>query len=316
MSEHDYATAGTTLDQKVRPTARDREFTVRVRTQREIVFRRFLKHRAAVVSTVVFLLVVLFAFVGPLLWSQAYTTMSNDIEVGPSGTHPFGTDSNGYDMFADVMHGAARTLEIAVSVAVVSTILGAVYGAVAGYYRGWVDSLMMRIADLILTIPAIVMAIIVSDKFSASIASAWYFLALILAALFWPACARIVRAQVLSLREKEFIEAARALGAKDGRIIFRHLVPNCLGSIIVVLTLTVANTVLVETALSFLGFGVQPPDTSLGTLVSNGKTAIQDGYPWLFYFPALFIILIVLTINFIGDGLRDAFDPQQTRVRA
>jgi ABC-type dipeptide/oligopeptide/nickel transport system permease subunit len=309
-------TLGADFGQYARATGADREFTVTVRTQRQIVVSRFLKHRAAVVSSVVFLLVVLFAFVGPLLWGQQYNIMTNDIEVAPSGTHPFGTDSNGYDLFADVMHGTARTLEIAVSVAVASTLIGTIYGAIAGYYRGWVDTLMMRFADLILTIPALVFAIIVSDKFSANIASAWYFLAFILAALFWPICARIVRAQVLSLREKEFVEAARALGGRDGRIIFRHIVPNCMGSIIVVLTLTVANTVLVETALSFLGFGVRLPDTSLGTLVSNGQTAIQDGFPWLFYFPALFIILIVLSINFIGDGLRDAFDPQQTRVRA
>ncbi len=310
------ASLGAESDRFARAVGGNREFAVTVRTQRQIVVSRFLKHRAAVASSAVFLVVVLFAFVGPLLWHQQYNIMTNDIEVPPSGTHPFGTDSNGYDLFADVMHGAARTLEIAVSVAVASTAIGTIYGAVAGYYRGWIDTLMMRFADLILTIPALVFAIIVSDKFSASIASAWYFLAFILAALFWPICARIVRAQVLSLREKEFVEAARALGGKDGRIIFRHIVPNCMGSIIVVLTLTVANTVLVETALSFLGFGVRLPDTSLGTLVSSGQTAIQDGFPWLFYFPALFIVLIVLSINFIGDGLRDAFDPQQTRVRA
>jgi peptide/nickel transport system permease protein len=296
--------------------APDREFTVKVRTQREIVFRRFLEHRAAVFSSIVLLIVVVFAFVGPLLWGTSYTTMTNDIEVAPSGTHPFGTDSNGYDLFAGVMHGTARTLEIAFTVAIGSTLIGTVYGAVSGYYRGTTDTLLMRFADLILTIPALVFAILVSDKFSASISGAWYFLAFILVALLWPGCARVVRAQVLSLREKEFVEAARALGAGDLRIIFRHIVPNTVGSIIVVGTLTVAGTVLTETALSFLGFGVRPPDTSLGVLVSNGQTAIQDGYPWLFYFPGVFIIIIVLTVNFIGDGLRDAFDPQQTRVRA
>jgi peptide/nickel transport system permease protein len=296
--------------------APDREFTVKVRTQREIVFRRFLEHRAAVISSVVLLLVVVFAFVGPLLWSTSFTTMTNDIEVSPSGSHPFGTDSNGYDLFAGVMHGTGRTLEIALTVAAASTLFGTVYGAVSGFYRGWVDTLLMRFADLILTIPALVFAILVSDKFNAAIAGAWYFLAFILAALLWPACARVVRAQVLSLREKEFVEAARALGASDRRIIFRHIVPNTIGSVIVVATLTVAGTVLIETALSFLGFGVRPPDTSLGTLVSSGQTAISDGFPWLFYFPGLFIIVIVLTVNFIGDGLRDAFDPQQTRVRA
>jgi peptide/nickel transport system permease protein len=298
------------------PVSADREFTVKVRTQREIVFRRFLEHRAAVASAIVLLLVVLFAFIGPLFWSTSFRLMTNDIQVGPSPSHPFGTDNSGYDLLSGTMHGTARSLEIALTVAIASAFFGTVYGAISGYYRGWLDSLMMRFADLVLTIPALVCAIIISDKFSASVSSSWYFLAFILAALFWPGCARIVRAQVLSLREKEFVEAARALGASDRRIIFRHIVPNCLGSIIVVLTLTVAGTVLTETALSYLGFGVKPPDTSLGVLVSSGQTAIQDGFPWLFYFPGAFIILIVLTINFIGDGLRDAFDPQQTRVRA
>jgi len=176
--------------------------------------------------------------------------------------------------------------------------------------------LMMRFADLVLTLPALVFAIIITDKFSGNVAGKWYFLGAILAVLFWPSCARVVRSQVLSLREKEFVEAARALGGSDRRIIFRHILPNTMGSIFVIATLTVAGTVLVETALSFLNFGIKPPDTSLGLLVENGKTAIQDGYPWLFYIPGIFIVLIVLSINFIGDGLRDAFDPQQTRVRA
>ena len=298
------------------PAAVEREFSVKVRTQREIVFSRYLEHRGAVISTVVLFLLVLFAFFGPLFWHTPYTEMTNDIQVGPSGTHPFGTDSNGYDLFSQVMHGTQRTLEIAVSVSLVSTSIGAAYGAVAGFYRGWVDTVMMRFADLVLTLPALVFAIIITDKASPTVAGQWYFLAGILAALFWPSCARVVRSQVLSLREKEFVEAARALGGSDRRIIFRHILPNTLGSIFVIATLTVAGTVLVETALSFLNFGIKPPDTSLGLLVENGKTAIQDGYPWLFYIPGIFIVLIVLSINFIGDGLRDAFDPQQTRVRA
>ena len=298
------------------PAAVEREFTVKVRTQREIVFHRYLEHRAAVASTVVLLLLVLVAFIAPLFWTTPYTTMTNDIQVAPSAAHPFGTDSNGYDLFSQVLHGTQRTLEIAVSVSLISTTFGAVYGAVAGFYRGWVDTIMMRFADLVLTLPALVFAIIITDKFSGNVAGKWYFLALILIVLGWPACARVVRSQVLSLREKEFVEAARALGASDRRIIFRHILPNTIGSIFVIATLTVAGTVLVETALSFLGFGIKPPDTSLGLLVENGKTAIQDGYPWLFYIPGIFIVLIVLSINFIGDGLRDAFDPQQTRVRA
>jgi peptide/nickel transport system permease protein len=170
---------------------------------------------------------------------------------------------------------------------------------------------MMRIADLILVLPLIAVAAVLGHNFGGT----WWLIALVIAGLSWAYVSRVARGVVLSLREKEFIEAARALGAGDARIIFRHLVPNALGAIIVNATLLVAVAILTETALSYLGFGVRPPDTSLGLLVSQAQTAVQTR-PWLFYFPGLFIILIALTINFIGDGLRDAFDPQQKRVRA
>jgi peptide/nickel transport system permease protein len=167
---------------------------------------------------------------------------------------------------------------------------------------------------LFLTFPIIAVAAVLGYQVGPS-ASGWLFIAVVIAALTWPYVARIVRGVVLSLREKEFVEAARALGATNTRIIFRHLLPNALGPIIVTVTVLVALAILTETALSFLGFGVQAPDTSLGLLVNTGQTAV-DTRPWLFYFPGLFIILIALTVNFIGDGLRDAFDPTQTRVRA
>jgi peptide/nickel transport system permease protein len=196
----------------------------------------------------------------------------------------------------------------------VSTIIGSIYGAIAGFYRGWADSVMMRVVDLFLTFPIIAIAAVLGFKYGNK-ASGWFYIAAIISALTWPYVSRIMRGVVLSLREKEFVEAARALGASDSRIIFRHLLPNAAGPIIVTVTVQVALAILTETALSFIGFGVQFPDTSLGLLVTNAQTAV-DTRPWLFYFPGAFIILIVLAINFVGDGMRDAFDPAQTRVRA
>jgi peptide/nickel transport system permease protein len=189
-------------------------------------------------------------------------------------------------------------------------LVGAIWGAIAGFYRGVVDAIMMRIADLVLTLPLFAIALVISSRTGGS----WYWIAIVIAGLTWAYVSRVVRSSVLALREKEFIEAARALGASDARIIFRHLLPNALGPIIVNATILVATGILTETALSFLGFGVQPPDTSLGLLVSQAQTAV-DTRPWLFYIPGAFIIAIALTINFIGDGLRDAFDPRQQRVR-
>lgn len=275
--------------------------------------RRFLQHRLAVVSLFVLIAVVLLAFVGGPLWHYSYTDITPDNSVPPSGTHPFGTDNLGYDEFARVLRGTQRSLEIAFSVAVLATLLGTIWGAVAGYYRGWLDTLMMRIADLFLTIPILAAGALLSHHFQSA---GWWALALVIAGLAWPAVARIVRGQTLSLREKEYVEAGRSMGAKDGRIIFRHILPNVVGQIIVVVTIQIAFAILLESSLSYLGFGVQPPDTSLGTLISTAQTALQGGQWWLFYFPGIMIILISLSVNFIGDGLRDAFDPSQQRVRA
>ncbi|WP_406130003.1 ABC transporter permease [Streptomyces sp. NBC_00989] len=288
----------------------DHEFTVRQRTQTQLVLRRFVRHRAAMVSLVVFVLILLWAFIGPHLWHYSYEKYTDDNSKPPSLKHPFGTDSSGYDGYAQVMRGTQTSLKIAIMIALGSTLLGAIWGAVAGFYRGIVDAVMMRIADLVLTLPLFAIALVISSRTGGS----WYWIAIVIAGLTWAYVARVVRSSVLSLREKEFIEAARALGASDTRIIFRHLLPNALGPIIVNATILVATGILTETALSFLGFGVQPPDTSLGLLVSQAQTAV-DTRPWLFYIPGAFIIAIALTINFIGDGLRDAFDPRQQRVR-
>jgi peptide/nickel transport system permease protein len=306
--------AGGEQSQLSAPPPVEREFTVEQRSQARLIFRRFLHHRLAVASAVVLLALFLLAFVGGHFWHYHYNIFTNDLSQSPSWKHPFGTDSSGFDLFSQVLRGTQRSLEIALFVAIVSTVVGSIYGAIAGFYRGTADFLMMRLVDLLLTFPIIAIAAVLGDKYG-SRASGWIFIAIIIAALTWPYVARIIRGVVLSLREKEFVEAARALGASDRRIIFRHLLPNAAGTIIVTVTVLVATAILTETALSFIGFGVQYPDTSLGLLVSNAQTAV-DTRPWLFYFPGAFIILIALTINFIGDGLRDAFDPAQNRVRA
>jgi peptide/nickel transport system permease protein len=288
----------------------DREFTVEQLSQFQLVRRRFFQHRLAVVSLIVLLAVFVLAFVVGLLWKYDPGQLTPDNSAPPSLDHPFGTDAVGKDQFAQVMRGTRISLQISVLVAVLAAIVGTLWGAVAGYFGGQVDNVMMRITDLILTLPLIAVAAVLAHFFGGT----WYLVALVIAGLSWAYVSRVVRSVVLSLREKEFIEAARALGASDARIIFRHLIPNSLGSIIVNTTLLVATAILTETALSYLGFGVTAPDTSLGLLISEAQTALTTR-PWLFYFPGLFIILIALTINFIGDGLRDALDPQQRKVR-
>ncbi|MBX5447115.1 MAG: ABC transporter permease [Acidothermus cellulolyticus] len=305
---------GAPLDRGPATEPGEYEFTVRARSQWQLVLRRFFQHRLAVVSLGVFVAIVLFAFVGGALWHYSYQQFTNDYSAPPSLKHPFGTDAASHDTFAQVLRGTQRSLEIALFVAVASTAFGTVYGAIAGFFRGLLDAAMMRLVDLFLTFPLLAVAAILGDQLGPK-ANGWLWIALVISALTWPYVSRVVRGVALSIREKEYIEAARALGASNGRIILRHVIPNVMGPVIVTVTILVAAAILTETALSFVGFGVQAPDTSLGLLVSQNQTAIETR-PWLFYFPGVFIILIALTINFIGDGLRDAFDPTQRRVRA
>lgn len=311
----------------------EREFTVKAMTQRQLVTRRFLRHRGAISGLLVFGFVVLLAFssIGALgipgWWDQSYSAAGSvtnggkmTLDVFPSfidgdgvqlGKHPFGQDDVGRDYFATTMRGAQISLMIAVVVGLVATALGTMIGALSGFFRGWVESVLMRLTDVFLTIPLLVIAAVVGQMNGGGP----IILALMLGLLVWMSLARLVRGEFLSLREKEFVEAARAMGASSWRIIFKHILPNAYGTIIVNATLTIASAILLETAVSFLGFGVQNPDTSLGKLISDYQNAFLVR-PWLFWWPGLFIIAIALSVNFIGDGLRDAFDPKQTRVRA
>jgi peptide/nickel transport system permease protein len=287
--------------------------TTKERSQLELVVRRFLRHRLAMASLVVLLLVVAFAFLGPLVWPYDHTIQREiPSSVPPSVDHPFGTTSAGHDMLGLVMRGTQQSLKVAMTVALMTAVLAGLWGAIAGLLRNWVDGLMMRIVDVILVIPLLALVAAVAGNVRGG--TTWFAVALILGFFTWPIYSRVVRGVVLSLREQEFIEAARAMGASDTRIVLRHLLPNVTGPIIVTITIVAAVAILVEAALSFIGLGIQPPDTSLGLQVNQALTAISTR-PWLFYPPGVIIVIIALTINFIGDGMRDALDPRQTMVR-
>ena len=286
-----------------------------VRSQWTYARMRFFRHRLAVVSLVILVLICLVGVFAPEIAPYSYdqidlanTTRSPTLQ----GWHLFGTDQLGRDSLSRVIFGIRTSLWVAVFVALLSTAIGTAIGALAGYYSGRVDNLLMRFTDLILTLPGLAVLLTASVFFGSGDPLK---IGLILAFLFWTAVARIVRGLFLSLREKEFVEAAKAAGAGDLRIIVRHMLPNCLGPIIVNATLVVAAAILVEAALSFLGFGIQPPHAALGKLISDGQGEGFDLW-WLVTFPGLVIVIIALCINFVGDGLRDAFDPTQRRVRA
>ncbi len=253
----------------------DQELRVAQRSQTQLVARRFRRHRLAMVSLVVLLALVLLAFVGGWLWKYSVADLTADESVPPSWDHPFGTDAAGHDTFAQVLRGTQISIGIAVLGALVATAVGTVWGATAGYYGGRLDTAMMRIADLVLTLPFLAVAAVLGHNLGGS----WWLIAAVIAGLYWAYVARVARGVVLSLREKEFVEAARAIGAGDARIIFRHLVPNAFGSIIVNATVLVAIAILLETALSYLGFGVRPPDTSLGS--AGQRRADRGGHPAL-----------------------------------
>jgi peptide/nickel transport system permease protein len=224
------------------------------------------------------------------------------------GAHPFGQDDVGRDYFALTMRGTQRSLTIALLAGLVSTLVGIALGAMAGFLLGWADLLIMRVTDVVLSLPALVVAAVLGRTTGGGAA----LIALMLGLIYWTTMARLVRGELLSLREKEFIEAARAMGAGPGRIVVRHVLPNIVGTVVVNATLTVAAAILLETSLSYVGLGVQAPDTSLGKLISEYQAAFPVR-PWLFWWPGLFVVAVALFVNLVGEGLRDAVDPRHRR---
>ena len=299
----------------VDPTLRAYEsgLEIEARSQWGYARRRFMRHRLALGS-----LVMLLAIFGCGVFANAiapYTYKQINLESlsqPPSAKHIFGTDSAGRDSFSRTLYGIRTSARVGILVGVLSTIIGTIIGGLAGFYGGWIDNLLMRMTDLFLTLPLLAVLLTAAKFLGHSTPTK---LALLLAALIWTSIARIVRGSFLSLREKEYVEAARAAGSGDTRIMFRHMLPNTVGPIVVAATLTIGVAILLEATLSFLGFGIEPPTPALGALLNEGQDQGIDKW-WLVTFPGVVIVLIVLCINFIGDGLRDALDPTQRRVRA
>lgn len=296
-------------------------------SEAKLVLRRFVRHRAAMTAIVILLLLVILAFssigFGPIpgWWKQGYEDVGALANGGKPtlrlwpftlGDHPFGQDNIGRDYFARTMRGMQQSILIALLVGIGSTVLGTVIGAIAGYFRGWVEAVLMRLTDVVITIPLLAVAAVVGHAIKGG---GIVMLGLLLGAVTWTGLARIVRGEFLSLREKEFVDAARTVGASPWRIIFRHILPNCVGVITVSATLSISGAILLEASLSFLNFGISEPDTSLGQLLQQYRQSMETR-PYLFWWPGILIVLISLTINFIGDGLRDAFDPRQNRAKA
>ncbi|GAB3559351.1 ABC transporter permease [Arthrobacter alkaliphilus] len=309
-------------------------------SQGQIVRKRFFGHTGALIGLAVFALIFLLAFTSvgafgiPGWWKYNHVDVSPLVNDGvPTssfwplawGEHPFGQDRIGRDLFAMTMRGAQQSITVMVLIGAIAGAVGAIVGGLAGYFRGWVEAILMRLTDVIIIIPLLLLAAVVGQIANRRDQGSWLtgfaanngvvILGVFLGFVSWVGLARLVRGEFLTLREREFVDAARISGASNARIIFKHILPNAVGVLIVNVTLTMSAAILLETALSYLGLGVKAPDTSLGLLVAQNQEAFATR-PWLFWFPGLFIILICLSINFIGDGLRDAFDPRQKKFKA
>ena len=272
-----------------------------------IAWGRLRRHRTAVPSLVVFGLIAVVCLAAPLVAPFAMDAIDlAAVKQAPSRLHWMGTDDLGRDVFSRLLFGGRISIVIGLLAAVAGTALGALVGAVAAFYGRAVDNVLMRITDVAYAIPSLPLLIILSAYSKAAIVS----MVLIIGALSWMATARVVRAEVLTIREMPFVEAARVLGAGSGLTIFRHVLPNALGSLIVGATLGVGNAIMIESSLSFLGLGVQPPTATWGNMLMDAQSTMA-AKPWLTIFPGGAILLVILAVNFIGDGLRDALDQRQ-----
>lgn len=294
----------------------------------KIVWGRFVRHKTAMISAVVLFFTVIVVLtsigVGPIpgwwMWTPTdidptivnggKPTLAWDGLIPTLGDHPFGQDQIGRDVFARTMRGAQVSLMVMVLMGVIATAVGVLIGAVAGFYRGRLDNVLMRFTEVMIAIPTIVVTAVIGRQFGSSSPALF---GIVLGLLLWTGLARLVRAEYLTLREREFVDAARVAGASDRAIMFKHILPNAIGVVIVNATLLMATATILEAALSFLGFGIQPPNVSLGQLINEYQTSFTTR-PWLFWWPGFFIIIYALTVNLIGDGLRDAFDPRQRRI--
>jgi len=275
-----------------------------------LAFREFADNRLALAAAAVLVFFILFSFVGPLVY-HSNQSISNPLQFDqtPSGAHILGTDDTGFDEFGRIMLGGQTALEIGFLAAALATIIGTLWGAVAGLLRGLIDGAMMRFVDILLSIPYLLIVLVLATKYHATVIS----LALVIGLFAWLIPARLVRGEVLTLRERDFVQAARVMGATRSRIVLRHLIPNALSVVIVNITFQVADAILVLAYLGFLGFGLGYPATSWGDMLGNAQQYVASGYWWLVYPVGGCLVLVVLAFNVVGDALRDALDVRLRR---
>jgi peptide/nickel transport system permease protein len=271
--------------------------------------RVFAESKLAVVGAVVIVLMILFCFVGPVFYhtnqTSAQSALLNSTQNSPpSATNPLGTDGSGFDILGRVMYGGQTSLEVGFAAAGIATGLGVVWGAVAGFFGGWVDALMMRIVDVLLSVPILFLLIVLAVIFQPSLG----LLMLVIGFTAWLVPARLVRGETLTLRVREYVQAVRVMGGSGRRIVLRHIIPNTVGTIVVNATFQVADAILFLAALGFIGLGVPAPRTDWGSMLSNGVNYALDGYWWEIYPVAVAFVLVVVSINFVGDALRDALE--------
>lgn len=280
----------------------------RILTRNQLVWRRFLRSKTAVGGLVGFALIVVFAIVGPYLSPWSYTDIDSTAFLQPpSAEHWFGTSQTGRDMYAMTVQGLRKSLLIGIAVAAIQVVLAAIVGSAAAYFGKAVDKVILWLIDLLLVVPSFLLIAIITQTFSGQNASTWMLIVL-LAGFGWMLTARVVRSMTLSVASLDYVRAARYMSVPAWTIIRKHVIPNVASYLIVDATLGVVSAVMMETFLSYFGFGVQPPETSLGVLLSDGQR-MATSFPWTFLVPAAVLVVMLVCINFIGDGLRDAIDP-------
>ena len=272
--------------------------------------REFVRNRLAVAGVAILVFFILFSFVGPLFYHGNILNSNLNITNSPPGAgHPLGTDSEGLDVLGELMHGGQASLEVGSFAAIVAITIGALWGAVAGLVGGLLDSAMMRVVDVLLSIPGLFVVLIVAVRYGATVLS----LSLVIGCFSWLVPSRLVRGEVLTLRTRDFVAAARAAGARQWRLIGRHLLPNAFGVIVVNVTFQVADAILAVATLGFLGFGLHYPTVDWGDMLSSGITYLEDGYWWLVFPAGICIVLVVMACNMVGDALRDSLDVRLRR---
>lgn len=291
----------------------------------QLTWKRFRRHRMAIFGSITLILLMLYSFGGALIFDEAYANRTETAAnlQSPSREHPFGTDTIGRDILARTIYGGQISLLIGLTAMLVEVIVGVLIGALAGYFGGLIDSLLMRFTEGLIVIPQIFLLLVMAKYYAGSIpnitllgrtfSGSVVVIILIIGLTSWPYLARIVRATFLSLKENDFVLAARATGTSTTEIIFRHILPNSIAPIVVSATLGIANAITTEAYISFLGLGVRPPTATWGNMLEGAYNYIENAY-WLWLFPGILIALTVLSINFVGDGLRDALDPHSRAV--